>query len=106
MVVYRIKDWNAFKRLILLFSPKTVFYIVQPHPLRCPLLGLRITFYNQKDMYLFIDYANNGFLYKTRISITNYEKENIAEIKDEHIIYFLSKHIGKINISSLPPFMY
>lgn len=106
MAVYRIKDWNKFKRLAQELFPQTVFYIVQPHPLRRPSLGIRITFYHEKNMYLFIDYADNGFLHKTRIPISNYKDEVKAHIRDEDIREVLLKQLGKIDISTLPPFMY
>jgi len=106
MVVHRIMDWKKFKRLAQKLSPQIVFYIVQPHSLKHPPLGIRITFYHEQDMYLFIDYADNGYLHKTKIPITCYNDEVHADMRDEDIWGFLSNQLGRIAISSLPPFMY
>ena len=106
MTVHRVKTWEEFKALVKTLAPETLFYLAEPHPLRKPPIGLRLTFYHGGDMYVFTDFANGESLHKTRIPIINHEDEAKAELREEDIRQFLSGELGKIKLVSLPPFMY
>jgi hypothetical protein len=106
MAINRVNSWEKFKDLVLTLKPDTVYYLAEPHPLKKPPLGLRLTFYLQKDMYVFTDFADGETLHKTGISIINPTDEIRAEIREEDIKFFLSNELGKIKFVSLPPFMY
>ena len=106
MTVHRVGSWNEFKSLVRSLKPETVFYLSQPHPLRKPPLGLRLTFYHERDMYVFIDFADAKVLHKTGISLTNPDDTLKVEIKEEDIRRFLSEEFIGTKFVSLPPFMY
>jgi len=106
MTVYRIHQWENFKAQVLDLHPETIFYLGQPHPLRKPPLGLRMTFYHNHDMYVFVDYANGVILRKTGIRVTNHEDKIHAEVREQDIHDFLIENFPWIKLSSLPPFMY
>jgi len=92
--------------LIQTLRPDTVFYLAEPHPLRKPPLGLRLTFYHGENMYVFTDFADAANLHKTGIPLANVNKKNTVELKEEEIRRFLSMHLGPIKLVSLPPFIY
>jgi len=106
MTVYRLNTWEKFKARVLELRPKTVFYLAQPHPLRTPPLGLRLTFYHDQDMYVFVDYADGASLAKTRIPVTNHTNKIHAEVREQDICDFLSDNFPWVEPASLPPFMY
>lgn len=106
MTVHHIRTWEEFKALSLKLHPETVFYLAQPHPFRSPPLGLRLTFYNEQDMYVLTDYANGVSLAKTGIPITNHTDRIHAEIREQDIRGFLSDNFPWVEPVSLPPFMY
>ncbi|UCH03084.1 MAG: hypothetical protein JSV20_04730 [Candidatus Bathyarchaeota archaeon] len=106
ITVYRIKTWEHFKALVTSLKPSTVYYLTQPHPLRKPPLGLRLTFYNRGDIYVFIDYADAKVLHKTGIPITNPSDAVNADVSEYDIRNFLAKELDDVNLVSLPPFMY
>ncbi|UCH01386.1 MAG: hypothetical protein JSV20_05765 [Candidatus Bathyarchaeota archaeon] len=106
MSVYRLNTWEEFRMQIMVLHPETIFYLAQPHPLRAPPLGLRLTFYHNQDMYVFVDYADGPSLVKTGIPITNHMNRVQAEIREQDIRDFLSHHFQWVELASLPPFMY
>ena len=106
MTVHRIFSWNEFKSLVISLKPDAVFYLSEPHPLRNPPLGLRLTFYNRMDMYVFTDFADKNVLHKTRIPLTTPDDMLKAEIKEEDIKRFLREEFHGTKCVSLPPFMY
>lgn len=106
MTIYRVNTWDEFKVRIVILSPETLFYLTEPHPLKEPPIGLRLTFYHGKDMYVFIDFADANALHRTGIPITNPKDKVKVEIKEEDIRRFLSNELGKVKLVSLPPFMY
>jgi hypothetical protein len=106
MAVHRIDSWKRFKALVTELKPETVFYLSEPHPLRRPPLGLRLTFYHGKDIYVLIDYAEGRNLKKTGIPIINPEDAVRAEVREEDIRRFLAEELGNVKLVSLPPFMY
>ena len=106
MPVHRVDHWQKFKDLVLTLKPDTVYYLSEPHPLKKPPLGLRLTFYYKGNMYVFTDYAENNSLHKTGIPVTNPSDKIKAEIKEADIKNFLFNEFKKIKPISLPPFMY
>jgi len=106
MTIHRVASWEEFKALINALTPETIFYLPEPHPLRKPPLGLRLTFYHGKDMYVFTDFADGKSLKRTRILLTNPDDRVKAEVREDDIRRFLSKELGGTNFASLPPFMY
>lgn len=106
MPVHRVDAWNEFKSLVLALKPDTIYYLSEPHPLRKPPLGLRLTFYQGGNMYVFTDFADSETLHKTGIPITNPNDKIRAEINEADIKNFLSTELGKVKLVSLPPFMY
>lgn len=69
MAAICISSWRGFKSLVERLAPETVFYLAEPHLLREPPLGLRLTFYHDRDIYVFVDCADSKTLYKTGIPI-------------------------------------
>ena len=106
MTVHRVSSWNEFKSLVKSLKPETVFYLSEPHPLRNPPLGLRLTFYHEREMYVFTDLADAKVLHKTGILLTDPDEPLKVEIKEEDIRRFLSKELHGTKFVSLPPFMY
>jgi hypothetical protein len=106
LTVRHVNTWDEFKRAVLELQPATIFYISQPHPLKNPSPGLRLTFYHNQDLYVFIDSADGAFLIKTKIPVTNHIDKINAEIREQDIREFLSNNFPLINLVSFPPFMY
>lgn len=106
LTVRHVNTWDEFKRTVLELHPNTIFYISQPHPLRFPPLGLRLTFYHDQDLYVFLDYAEGASLAKTGIQVTNHMDRINAEIREQEICDFLSNNFSWAKLASLPPFMY
>jgi len=106
MTVKHVANWEEFKKLASELLPVIIFYIEQPHPLKTPPLGLRLTFYHGQDMYVFIDYANGASLVKTGIPVKNHTDKIHAEVREEDIRDFLSNNFPLVKLVSLPPFMY
>ena len=106
MPIHRVESWEKFKDLFSSLNPETVYYLSEPHPLKEPPIGLRLTFYHGKDMYVFTDFADANALHRTGIPITNPKDKVKVEIKEEDIRRFLSNELGKVKLVSLPPFIY
>ena len=106
MGVFRIQTWDEYKRRVSELHPGTVFYLSEPHPLRTPPLGLRLTFYNSSDMYVFVDHADGSSLVKTGIPVVNHMDRVNVEVREQDIRSFLSKTFPWAELVSLPPFMY
>lgn len=106
MTIYRIDAWGRFKELATTLKPEFVFYLAEPHPLRKPPLGLRLTFYDRSNMYVFIDYADGKVLHKTGIPVTEAKDDVKAEVREEDVRLFLSAELGKAKLMSLPPFIH
>ncbi|MEM2093955.1 MAG: hypothetical protein QXI32_01505 [Candidatus Bathyarchaeia archaeon] len=106
MTVHRVSDWEKFKSLVLALKPDTVFYLSEPHPLRRPPIGLRLTFYHGQDMYVFTDYADGEALHRTKIPISNSHDEKKAELREDEVRRFLLEELGTVKLASLPPFIY
>lgn len=104
MVVYRILKWRDFERHILDLKPSIIFYQKDKHPLRDPPIGLRLTFYNKKDTYAFIDFADGLTLYKTGISVKPSVVKDEGLIDDADIISFLSARFKNTAIQSMGTF--
>jgi len=98
--------WEKFKGLVLTLKPDTVYYLSEPHPLKRPPLGLRLTFYHGGDIYVFTDFADGGVLRKTGIHVASSNNRIRAEIREADIRDFLSSELGEVKLVSLPPFMY
>jgi hypothetical protein len=106
MVVHRIQIWEKFKDLALRARPVNMFYLAEPHLFTNPPIGLRLTFYDEHDMYVFTDRANGSHLAKTGIPITNHTDRIHVEIKEQDIREFLSRNFPWAELVSLPPFIY
>jgi len=97
---------KSSRHLASALHPETIFYISQNHPLRTPPLGLRLTFYNGQDMYVFVDYADGASLAKTRIPVTNHTNKIHAEVREQDVRDFLSNNFPRVKLVSFSPFMY
>ena len=106
MPIHRVDAWSNFKSLVLTLKPDIIYYLAEPHPLKKPPLGLRLTFYQGGDMYVFIDFADCETLHKTGVRIVNPLDNILAEVREEDVKNFLSTQLGKVKLVSLPPFMY
>lgn len=106
MAVRRVNQWDEFKRIVLELHPATIFYLSEPHPLMNPPLGLRLTFYHDQDMYVFIDYAECSMLAKTSIPVINHMDKVNTEIREQDIRVFLENTFPWTKQVSLPPFMF
>ncbi len=106
MTIYRVSSWGEFRALVQALKPETIFYLSEPHPLRKPPLGLRLTFYQGRDMYVFTDFADGKSLKRTGILLTSPDDIVRAELREEDIRRFLSMELGNLELVSLPPFMY
>ncbi len=104
MVVYRILKWEDFERRILDLKPSIIFYQKDKHPLRNPPIGLRLTFYHEKDTYAFIDFANGETLNKTGIPVKASEIKEEGLIGDKDIVNFLSARFKDTTIQSMGAF--
>ena len=71
MTVYRIRKWEDFEKRGLDFLPSIIFYQKDKHPLRKPPIGLRLTFYHEKDTYALIDFADGATPKKTGCARSN-----------------------------------
>ncbi len=100
MTVYRIQSWEDFKKSVVELSPSIIFYRRDPHPLRKPPIGIRLTFYHENDMYMFIDFANGETMRKTGMPIHAVEKGK-GTVEDADIEHFLTAQLGNIAIRSM-----
>jgi len=101
MTVFRLVKWEDFEKRALDLQPSIIFYQKDKHPLRKPPIGLRLTFYNEKDTYTFIDFANGVNLKKTGIPVKESEVRDEGLIDDQEIIHFLSTHLKNTKIKSM-----
>ena len=101
MTVYRILKWEDFEKHVLDFQPSIIFYQKDKHPLRKPPIGLRLTFYHEKDTYAFIDYADGTYLRKTGIPVKESEVKDEGLIDDDEIIRFLSTRFKNTKAKSM-----
>ena len=104
MTVYRILKWEDFEKHALDFQPSIIFYQKDKHPLRKPQIGLRLTFYHEKDTYAFIDFADGANLKKTGIPVKEAKVKDEGLIDDEEIIRFLSARFKNTTIQSMGAF--
>ena len=103
MGVYRIPTWNQYRKLARKMTPTTMFYSLDPHPLRQPPWGLKLIFYHELDSYIFQDYADEMSLHKTKIPIKGHDPNEVP-ILVEDIVQFIHIHIGKIRVSPIHSF--
>jgi len=98
--VYRIHEWDEYRKLALEYKPGIVFYSRDPNPLSKPPWGLKLIFYNGSDGYIFTDSADGDVLHKTGISIRGTDKASIP-ILVENIESFLKSQIGNVKLSPI-----
>jgi hypothetical protein len=101
--IHRIKSWKEYRKLAQKLKPNTIFYSLDPHPLRNPPYGLKLIFYHELDSYIFQDYAANATLYKTKIPIQGLDKSEVP-ILPEDIENFIHTQIGKTQVSPIHSF--
>ena len=106
MTVHRVLKWEEFRDKALSVGLRNIFYLAEPHLFSNPPLGLRLTFYDDLDMWVFVDHADGSSLAKTGIPVTNHLDITHAEIKEQDIRDFLSKVFPGVEPVSLPPFIY
>lgn len=106
MTIHRLQKWEEFKAKALQLRPQNVFYLSEPHLFANPPLGLRLTFYHDQDMWVFVDHADGAVLAKTGITVTNHLDNTHAEIREQDIRNFISKVFPGVEPVSLPPFIY
>lgn len=99
MTIFRILRWEDFKSRVKELSPSIIFYRKDPHPLRRPPIGVRLTFYHEKDMYVFIDFADGETLRKTGLPVHVTKGE--GQIDDADIERFLTVQLGNIAVRSM-----
>lgn len=104
MVVYRVLRWEDFERHVLDLKPSIIFYQKDKHPLREPPIGLRLSFYHEKDTYAFIDFADGQALYKTKIPVRPAKVEEEGLIDDEEIKRFLTLKFKGVTVRSMGTF--
>ena len=104
MTVYRIQKWEDFEKHALDFQPSIIFYQKDKHPLRKPPIGLRLTFYHEKDTYALIDFAEGTALKKTGIPVKASEVKDEGLIDDAEVIRFLSARFKNTTIRSMGTF--
>jgi len=93
MTVLRIMRWEEFRNLVNTLSPDVILYGKDSHPLRRPPIGLRLIFYHERDMYVFIDYADGEALRKTGIPVRTADEEK-GHLDDVDIRRFLNEQFG------------
>jgi hypothetical protein len=98
--VYRIHNWDEYRKLALEYKPSTIFYSRDPHPLSKPPWGPKLIFYNGFDGYVFTDSADEGVLHKTGISIRGTDSGSIP-ILVEDIESFLKSQIENVKVSPI-----
>lgn len=102
MAVLRFLRFGDFERRVHALAPDTIFYNVEASPLRRPPLAMRLFFYHEGDVYVFLDFASTGeaTLRETKLHIYDHKKET-AYLKDEDIEEFLAKHFKGVKTRSL-----
>jgi hypothetical protein len=103
MGIYRIHRWIAYRETARKLMPVTMFYSLDPHPLRKPPWGLKLIFYHKLDSYIFQDYADELSLHKTKIPIKG-KNPNEVPILEEDIRQFIYTQIEKIHVSPIHSF--
>ena len=103
MGVYHILNWDEYRKLAQAFKPNIIVYLREVHPLRKPPYGLKLIFYHKLDSYIFIDYADDAALKKTKIPIKGQDKREVP-ILHEDIENCIHTQIGKIQISPIHSF--
>lgn len=98
--VFRVRKLDDLKKIVKEHSPDIIFYWKEPHPLRRPPIGLRLTFHHKMDTYVFIDFANKTMLQKTGITVYASDKGE-EHIKDKDINHFITTQLQNAKAVSM-----
>lgn len=71
MAVLRFLRFRDFERQVHAFDPDIIFYNVEASPLRRPPLAMRLFFYNEGDVCVFLDFVSTGRLHLGKLSFTS-----------------------------------
>ena len=97
VAIYRIREWEEFKRLVLKFRPKILFYVVERSPLSRPPIALRLVFIHGRDTYAFLDFARGDHLTKTNLPVIN-PKGETPWVSMDALRRFVSEELGDVEL--------
>ena len=95
--IERIQTWNEFKNLLIKLQPGEVFYAQGLAPLADPPVELRLVFTSEKVQYIFIDTADEGFLRRTKLPVSN-DKYGNFYLEEDEVANFIRSELGRENI--------
>ena len=96
--VVHVSTWEEFKTLAITLHPEFIAYTVQKAPLSRPPLGLRLVFATRDMQYVFLDFAHDDTLRKTKLPVYNYESGD-AYFKEEDLKNFIQIELNRKDIS-------
>jgi len=96
--VIHVNRWDEFKRLTVALRPSSISYTIQRAPLSKPPIGLRLIFAAEKAQYVFLDFAENNALRRTKIPVRINETGE-AYISEEDIKNFLIAQLERTDVS-------
>jgi len=102
LTVLRFLSFRDFAERVQALKPDTIFYNTEAAPTRRPPVAVRLFFYHEGDVYVFLDFVSTGrgSLRETKIRIYDLKKRT-AYLKDEDIEQFLVRHFKGVKIRSL-----
>lgn len=102
MTVLRFLRFRDFAERVQALKPDTIFYNAEAAPTRRPPVAMRLFFYHEGDVYVFLDFVSTGQgrLRETRLRIYDHKKRT-AYLKDEDIEQFLVRHFKGVKTRSL-----
>ena len=96
--VVHVSTWEEFKKLAITLHPEFMAYTVQKAPLSRPPLGLRMVFATRDMQYVFLDFAHDDTLRKTKLPVYFYESGD-AYFKEEELKNFIQIELNRKDIS-------
>ena len=102
MAVLRFLRFKDFAERVQALKPETIFYNVEAAPPRRPPVAMRLFFYHEGDVYVFLDFVPTGQarLRETKLRIYDHKKRT-AHLKDEDIEQFLGNQFKGVKTRSL-----
>lgn len=96
--VIHINTWEEFKKLAITLHPESIAYTVQTSPLSRPPLGLRLVFASGTVQYVFLDFAHDNLLWRTKLPVyTNNSGD--AYFKEEELKNFIKTELNRKDVS-------
>mgnify|MGYP001077528746 CR=1 FL=1 len=99
--VVKVDSWEAFRHIVIEYSPESLAYRIEPGIPARHLTGLRLILPAVGIQYVFIDTAIGDRLAKTGIRLQTDERGN-RYVKDEDVLLFVRSELGRNDLKMHP----